>query len=212
MKLASMANYQQAGIIAVEYDTETETGSAYTIIDGVKEDLPGGPVQHNAAGHLATEANYGGDLVSAQYDASSGSGAASAVVGGEDIVIVGEAGSGILSITISPAITTTPALESVFPIYWEDLTEEERQDGVSVALTALNLPAGDYTVTVAPTDDWYVRVGQTAGTEKGSPVSEQFSVGSGDPFALLPNMFAFSNISEEEPDKMVFVQVSIGIQ
>lgn len=87
MKLACMANYQQDGIISVEYDTETETGSAYTIIDGVKEELPGGPVRHNAAGHLATEANYGGNLVSAQYDAVSGSGAASAVVDGVNIEI-----------------------------------------------------------------------------------------------------------------------------
>ena len=38
-------------------------------------------------------------------------------------------GNGIMSISITPAIETTPALESVFPIYWEDIPAEDITDG-----------------------------------------------------------------------------------
>ena len=60
-------------------------------------------------------------------------------------------GSGIKSITISPAITTTPALESLFPIYWDDLTEEERDRNVNITvdLDPQTEPA-EYTFTLTP--------------------------------------------------------------
>lgn len=68
----------------------------------------------------------------------------------------GEGKNGIESITISPAITTTPALASLFPIYWEDLTEEQKQEGVILNLTSEPITDGEYTVTVTPSENWYV--------------------------------------------------------
>lgn len=69
----------------------------------------------------------------------------------------GEAGNGIKSITISPAITTTPALESLFPIYYEDLTEEQKQSVVVLRTTSDDFSTGGtYNVTITPTPNWYV--------------------------------------------------------
>ena len=85
----------------------------------------------------------------------------------------GEAGNGIKSITISPAITTTPALESLFPIYWEDLTEEQKQEhAVRIAAsTQATMEVGDtYTVTVVPTADMYA-MGDSEFGGKGEPVT-----------------------------------------
>lgn len=42
MKLASMANYQQDGIISVEYDPATGTGSAKVMINGQEISIGGG--------------------------------------------------------------------------------------------------------------------------------------------------------------------------
>lgn len=70
----------------------------------------------------------------------------------------GEAGNGIKSITISPAITTTPALESLFPIYYDDLTEEQKRDGITINCTRGDITQGEYTLTVEPTGDWYAGI------------------------------------------------------
>ena len=61
-----------------------------------------------------------------------------------------EGKQGLKSITISPAITTTPALDSLFPIYWE---EGKSYPPVSL-LTHDTIPDA-VTVTVTPTSDWY---------------------------------------------------------
>lgn len=54
-------------------------------------------------------------------------------------------GNGIKSITISPSITTTPALESMFPIDWACGT-------VDVTVTVQGTVAdGEYTLTIEPT-------------------------------------------------------------
>ena len=68
-------------------------------------------------------------------------------------------GSGIKSITISPSITTEPPIDSLVPLYWDDLEESEIQyvtDGyrhVDVQLVG-PWPEGMSTVTVTPTSDW----------------------------------------------------------
>lgn len=66
-----------------------------------------------------------------------------------------------MSISISPAITTTPALDSLFPIYWEDLTDEQKQNGVNIVAYVGSdvIKVGDeYTITVTPTDDLYAGI------------------------------------------------------
>ena len=210
MKLASMANYQKDGIIAVEYDTETETGNAYTIIDGVQEELPEGPLQHKAAGHLATEANYGGDIVSAQYVAVSGTGTASAVIDGVDIEIVGDAaeGGGLKSISISPVNTTDPALDTLFPIYWDDLTDDEKEDGVSVSceMSSWNL----FTVTVTPTSTWYIADADDMEFKEmgGSITSEERSITPYSPFEW--QLFLSNGTTEESTTEYFLLTITIN--
>lgn len=63
-----------------------------------------------------------------------------------------------MSISISPAITTTPALDSLFPIYWEDLTDEQKRDGITINCTRGDITPGEYTLTVEPTGDWYAGI------------------------------------------------------
>lgn len=61
-----------------------------------------------------------------------------------------------MSVSISPAITTAPALDSVH-VYWEDLTEEQKASGVRLALNCPNqLLTQDYAVTLTPTADWAI--------------------------------------------------------
>lgn len=61
---------------------------------------------------------------------------------------------GLKSISISPAITTTPALESLFPIYYEDLTEEQKQNGIVFDVNT-DEQSTDFVLTVTPTSDWH---------------------------------------------------------
>lgn len=87
-----------------------------------------------------------------------------------------EGKQGLKSISISPEITTTPALDSVYPIYYEDLTDEQKQEGVSISVTVPSgsLPTEEMTFTATPTSDWYI-VDIAGGApiigEKGAPVS-----------------------------------------
>lgn len=68
-----------------------------------------------------------------------------------------------MSISISPAITTTPALDSLFPIYYEDLTDEQKQSGITLNLTRSgDYEPGEYTLTVEPTGDWYAGISDWA--------------------------------------------------
>ena len=88
----------------------------------------------------------------------------------------GDEGNGIKSITITPAITTDPALESLFPIYYENLTAEEKEDGVYIEVDVDAPPVTDYTFTLTPTDDMYAGImgiggAPIMGDEKGAPVS-----------------------------------------
>lgn len=61
-------------------------------------------------------------------------------------------------------------LDSLFPIYYDDLTEEEKQDGVVRFATAIPDESTTYTVTVTPTSDWYAQ-GDNGWGEKGEPVT-----------------------------------------
>lgn len=61
----------------------------------------------------------------------------------------------------------------MFPIYWEDLTDEEKQLGkrISASVAEMIVPTDEYTITITPTDDMYATyfnegknvIGETAG-------------------------------------------------
>lgn len=75
-----------------------------------------------------------------------------------------------MSISISPAITTTPALDSLFPIYWDDLPEGKIEEGVEIKTYETTLHTGyaltngtKYTISATPTSDWRAVHDETEG-------------------------------------------------
>ncbi len=99
---------------------------------------------------------------------------------------------GLMSISISPAITTTPALNSVFPIYWEEGTEipdtYEFESGESLE--------DSYSVTIEPTEGWTLVLGETTGTI-GEPVTADFETAGNE---LSIGIFAFEGEGEPSGD------------
>lgn len=74
-----------------------------------------------------------------------------------------EEGNGLKSISISPAISTTPALDSLFPIGWDDLPEGEIAEGTEVRNYETTLHTGyaltdgtEYTISATPTSGWHI--------------------------------------------------------
>lgn len=122
-----------------------------------------------------------------------------------------EGKNGILSVTISPAITTTPALDSLFPIYWEDLTDEEKeQKGKTIMLTTDTTLVDDttYTVTVTPTADWYAIVTDDyAG--KGEPVTFTATASAGRPLMVSA---AATSATDPDVDEQFHVMLMINGQ
>lgn len=118
-------------------------------------------------------------------------------------------GNGIKSITISPAITTTPALEYLFPIYWEDLTEEQKRDDVRFTgepATAL-VEGATYTITATPTDSMFVADGAgVVSASAGAPITFNVAVEDGE---LFFGVTAVDSISAA-PEKMFTVRVDIN--
>ena len=98
-----------------------------------------------------------------------------------------------MSISISPAITTTPALDSLFPIYWEDLTDEQKQDGITINCTSSGYTPGEYTITVEPTGDWYATVVWSDGHVTGENAGESVTA------TLPPVNFAVFGLSTPTP-------------
>ena len=119
-------------------------------------------------------------------------------------------GNGIKSITISPAITTTPALESLFPICYEDLTEEEKAEGKkTVLVNADNLTVGDtYTAQVAATGDWYVIGDGEWSAQGGSATYEGNVTQIGDGHAVR---FTFGACADPEDENAEYFELTIGI-
>lgn len=115
-----------------------------------------------------------------------------------------------MSISISPAIQTTPALDSLFPIYYDDLTEEEKAHGLSkeVELPTGTDPSGTYDVTITPTSDWYVRSSSSAIGEKGEPVVVRMVVESGSAEMRI-DAFASNGATQETTTEFFGVQINI---
>lgn len=120
-----------------------------------------------------------------------------------------------MSISISPAIQTTPALDSLFPIYWEDLTDEEKQEGKQISATVAEklVPSDEYTITITPTDDMYAIyfkegaddvIGETAG----APVNVTVEASKLTQF----NAFAVDEPSQQSATKIVHAIVGLEIK
>lgn len=122
----------------------------------------------------------------------------------------GDTNNGIESISISPALDVTPMLESYFPIYWEDLTDEQKDSGVEIqgAFEPGTIHEGDtWNITIKPTSNWYVydAAEETFG-EKGAPYTITVEA-SADGFYCQ-----FAAASDDVPDetsRAVFVSCSV---
>lgn len=103
-----------------------------------------------------------------------------------------EGKQGLKSISISPAITTTPALDSVAPIYYDDLTEQEKQSKDITRVVKYDeetVPSDSYQITFKPTTDWYAAENMVFG-EKGEAVTINTETADGETFyanVLLSN-------------------------
>lgn len=116
-----------------------------------------------------------------------------------------------MSISISPAIQTTPALDSLFPIYWEDLTDEEKeQQGKTIMLTTDTTLVDDttYTVTVTPTADWYAVYDDDHGG-KGEPVTLTATASAGRPLMVSAGA---SSATDPDVDEQIHVMLMINGQ
>ena len=73
-------------------------------------------------------------------------------------LISGEGGDekqGIKSITISPALDATPALDSLFPVYYDESSAEEGWYSFKQTLAANAITEGtEYSITITPTSGW----------------------------------------------------------
>ena len=105
-----------------------------------------------------------------------------------------------MSISISPAITTTPALDTVYPIYWE-----EGKSYPPILLLTDDLLPDTLTVTITPTQDWYAFDGGRFG---GVGESVTFSVEKDDDD--MPFRVAVASELTEEPEKFISFGVRIG--
>lgn len=117
----------------------------------------------------------------------------------------GEEGDGIKSISISPAISTTPALESFFPIYWEDLTKEQKDNGVIINVETDGELSGEYAVTITPTAEWYAFADGTP--TKGAAVTKPMFAHDG--IATVSANVAASPDDESEDERYFSAKITI---
>lgn len=112
-----------------------------------------------------------------------------------------EGKQGLESITISPNITTNPPISTHFPIYYDDLTESEKQQGKIVECgNAVFDTSATYTATVTPTEEFYaayVSVDPPVIGNKGEPIEAELAY---DGDTLSGNFVFVSTLDEDDPD------------
>ncbi len=121
-----------------------------------------------------------------------------------------EGKQGLKSISISPAITTTPALDSLFPIYWEDLTEEEKANGKSLTVYGNITTGTTYSFTVTPTSDWYVYAPGTGFLGKGEPFTVAADENGGK--IELAEITASETTTPSDDSKHITIKLTIELQ
>lgn len=122
--------------------------------------------------------------------------------------------NGIKSITITPAIETTPALDSVFPIYYEDLTEEEKEEKEKVVFLETESAFSDgeeITATATATADWFVSDGDEWSAKGGTiSITGEFVESGSAVGAILT--FAMSGTADFDSDDYFEVKIMISGQ
>ena len=120
-------------------------------------------------------------------------------------------GSGLLSISISPELETDPALDSVSPIYYDDLTDEEKEQGKEIEVSTVNgLQTGELTFTITPTPDWYaLNMSTYEFGDMGEPVTTTVEVDSSLELLQIGASACNSNTLDPQPTEFVGVNLII---
>lgn len=118
-------------------------------------------------------------------------------------------GNGIKSITITPAIATTPALDSLFPIYYDDLTDEEKENGVNLEFTVNGY--GTYHFDFTPTSSWYIADSDNMEfMDQGAPLSYDFVLSSPQVTGSA-NMFLANGNTQDTATKYFPINVMVYV-
>ena len=126
------------------------------------------------------------------------------IPGGSD-----EGKQGLKSISISPAITTTPALDSMLPLDYDELIAQGYQPSENGDITinvtvSSELIEEQYTITATPTSGWYAQNCETGDIgERGETVTYNLELSDGDTIACV-----YEKIGAEPPVKTILVMVN----
>ena len=126
--------------------------------------------------------------------------------GGDD----DEEKNGLLSLTISPAVTTTPTLDALLPLDYDELVAQGYQPDEYGAITVtveVILPSdGDqYTITATPTSGWYAQNNETNVIgEQGQAVTYNTEIEDNANLAVV-----YESIPEQPPVKTIIVMAHI---
>ena len=126
------------------------------------------------------------------------------IPGGSD-----EGKQGLKSISISPAITTTPALDSMLPLDYDELIAQGYQPSENGDITinvtvSSELIEEQYTITATPTSGWYAQNCETGDIgERGETVTYNLGLADGDTIACV-----YEKIGAEPPVKTILVMVN----
>lgn len=122
----------------------------------------------------------------------------------------GGGGTGdLVSVTLSPPISTDRELSSFFPINYDSLTPEEKQDGKTIYLVPDRaLTEGDeYSYTITPGADWYVNKGGGNFGGQGEAVTLTATVELDDGNPILEIPVGIGNEPTIAADKVLIVNI-----
>ena len=119
-----------------------------------------------------------------------------------------EGGQGLKSISISPSITTTPALDSLLPLDFDELISQGYQPDeygtITVTVEVIRQIGEQYTITATPTSGWCAVNNETGVIgEQGESVTYNLELSDGDGIAHVYETFT------EQPGKSILVEASV---
>ncbi len=119
-------------------------------------------------------------------------------------------GNGLKSISISPAFTITPALDTI-SINYDDLTEEQKTNGVTVNLASSNIIGDTFTLTYTPTSDWYAFDSDMNFSEKGDGMTTTATYDPEEKQVLFENFGGVAN-SNNPDDITEYISLTVVIE